>query len=85
MSRENIYTLIIISLEKNIFYSSQIKKKAYTRKYITQKLINQFFDQIEYPMQQNVWMLCVKTMRDMTTKRQDGYKNNAIHVNPKHK
>ena len=30
-------------------------------------------------------MLCVKTMRDMTTKRQDGYKNNAMHVNPKHK
>ena len=30
-------------------------------------------------------MLCVKTMRDMTAKRQDGYKNNAMHVNPKHK
>ena len=30
-------------------------------------------------------MLCVKTMRDMTAKLQDGYKNNAMHVNPKHK
>ena len=33
-----------------IFYSSHIKKKTYTRKYIAQKLINQFFDQVEYPM-----------------------------------
>ena len=41
--------LSIISLKKNIFYSSHIKK-AYTRKYIAQKLINQFFDQVEYPM-----------------------------------
>ena len=24
-------------------------------------------------------------MRDMTAKLQDGYKNNAMHVNPKHK
>ena len=24
-------------------------------------------------------------MRNMTTKLQDGYKNNAMHVNPKHK
>ena len=24
-------------------------------------------------------------MRDMTTKLQDGYKNNVMHVNPKHK
>ena len=53
--------------------------------YIAQKLINQFFDQFEYSMQQSVCMLCVKTMRDMTAKRQDGYKNNAMHVNPKHK
>ena len=30
-------------------------------------------------------MLCVKTMRDMTAKLQDGYKNNAMHVNPKHR
>ena len=30
-------------------------------------------------------MLYVKIMRDMTTKLQDGYKNNAMHVNPKHK
>ena len=49
MSRENICTLIIISLKENIFYISHIKK-AYTRKYIAQKLINQFFDQVEYPM-----------------------------------
>ena len=53
--------------------------------YIAQKLINQFFDQVEYSMQQSVCMLCVKTMRDMTAKLQDGYKNNAMHVNPKHK
>ena len=51
-------------------------KIAYTRKYITQKLINQFLNQIVYPMQQSVCMLCVKTMRDMTAKLQDGYKNN---------
>ena len=30
-------------------------------------------------------MLYMKTMRDMTAKLQDGYKNNAMHVNPKHK
>ena len=30
-------------------------------------------------------MLYVKTMRDMTAKLQGGYKNNAMHVNPKHK
>ena len=30
-------------------------------------------------------MLCVKTIRDMTAKLQDGYKNNAMQVNPKHK
>ena len=30
-------------------------------------------------------MLCVKTLRDVTAKLQDGYKNNAMHVNPKHK
>ena len=34
--------LSIISLKKNIFYSSHIKK-AYTRKHIAQNLINQFF------------------------------------------
>ena len=27
----------------------------------------------------------MKTMRDMTVKLQDGYKNNAMHANPKHK
>ena len=48
---------------------------------MTQKLI----DQVKYPIQQSVCMLCVKTMRDMTIKLQDGYKNNAMHVNPKHK
>ena len=41
--------LSIISIKKNIFCSSHIKK-AYTRKYIAKKLINQFFDQVEYPM-----------------------------------
>ena len=41
--------LSIICLKKNIFYSLHIKI-AYTRKYIAQKLINQFFDQVEYPM-----------------------------------
>ena len=41
---------------------------------MAQKLINQFFDQVEYPMYQSVCMLCVKTMRDMTAKLQDGYK-----------
>ena len=38
----------------------------------TQKLINQFLDQVEYPILQIVCMLCVKTMRDMTAKMQDG-------------
>ena len=52
---------------------------------MTQKLINQFLNQIEYPIQQSVCMVCVKTMRDMTAKLQDGYKNNAMHVNPKYK
>ena len=53
---------------------------------MTQKLINQFLDQVEYPIWQRVCMLCVKTMRDMIVKLQDGYKkNNAMHVNPKHK
>ena len=41
---------------------------------MAQKLINQFFDQVEYPMYQSVCMLCVKIMRDMTAKLQDGYK-----------
>ena len=50
MSRENICTLLfIISLKKNIFCSSHIKI-AYTKKYITKKLINQFLDQVEYPI-----------------------------------
>ena len=85
MSRENICTLIIHHISrKYIFYNSHIKK-AYTRKYIAQKLINQYFDQVEYPMQQSVYMLCVKTMRDMTVKLQNGYKKNAMYVNPKHK
>ena len=49
-SREDICTLLsIISLKKNIFYSSHIKI-AYTKKYITQKLINQFLDQVQYPI-----------------------------------
>ena len=56
-----------------MFYSSHIKK-AYTKEYITQNLINQFFDQVEYPIQQSVCMLCVKIMRDMIAKLQDGYK-----------
>ena len=39
--------------------------------YRTQTLINQFLDQVEYPIQQNVRVLCVKIMRDMTAKMQD--------------
>ena len=38
--------------------------------YKTQKLINQFLNQVKYPIQQRVCMLCVKTMRDMTAKMQ---------------
>ena len=41
--------LSIISLKKNIFCSSHIKT-AYTKEYVTQKLINQFLDQVEYPI-----------------------------------
>ena len=41
---------------------------------MTQKLINQFLNQVEYPIQQSVCMVCVKTIRDMTIKLQDGYK-----------
>ena len=41
---------------------------------MTQKLINQFLNQVEYSIQQSVYMLCVKTMRDITAKLQDGYK-----------
>ena len=51
---------------------------------MTQKLI----DQVKYPIQQSVCMLCVKTMRDMIAKLQDGSqkkKKNAMQVNPKHK
>ena len=29
--------------------------------------------------------MCEKKMRNMTAKLQDGYKNNAMHVNPKYK
>ena len=68
----------------NIFYSLHIKK-AYTKKYIAQKLINQFLNQVEYPIQQSVCVLCVKTMKDMIANMQDGYRNNAMHVNSKHK
>ena len=55
--------------------------------YRTQNLVNQFLNQVEYPIQQSVCMLCVKTTRDMTAKLQDGYKKkkNAMHVNPKNK
>ena len=42
--------------------------------YSTKKLINKFSNQVEYPIQQSVCMLCVKTIRDMTVKLQDGYK-----------
>ena len=66
-----VHWLSIISHKKNIFYSSHIKI-AYTKKYITQKLINQFLNQVEYPILQSVCMLCVKIMRDMTAKIQDG-------------
>ena len=49
-SRENICTLLsIVSLKKNIFCSSHIKI-VYTKKYITQKLINKFLNQVEYPI-----------------------------------
>ena len=41
--------LSIISLKKNIFYSSHIEI-AYTKEYITQKLINQFLNKVEYPI-----------------------------------
>ena len=41
--------LSIISLKKNIFYNSHIKI-TYTKKYIIQKLINQFLNQVEYPI-----------------------------------
>ena len=41
--------------------------------YKTQKLINKFLNQVEYPIQQSVCMLFVKIMRDMIAKLQDGY------------
>ena len=47
------HLLSTISLKKifPIFSSSQIKKKiAYTKMYRTQKLINQFLNQVEYPI-----------------------------------
>ena len=47
------HSLSIISLKKNIFCNLHIKI-AYTKKYITQKLINQFLNQVEYPIQQSV-------------------------------
>ena len=40
--------------------------------YRIQKLINQFLNQLKYPIKQSVCMLCVKIMRDMTAKMQDG-------------
>ena len=41
---------------------------------MTQKLINQFLNQVEYPIQQSVSMVYVKIMRDMIAKLQDGYR-----------
>ena len=71
------HLLSIISQKKkkkkiqfSIVYTS--RKITYTKLYRTQKLINQFLDQVEYPILQIVCMLCVKTMRDMTAKMQDG-------------
>ena len=50
---------------------------------MTQKLINQFLNQVEYSIQQSVCVLCTKTMRDMTAKMKDGYrKKNLMHLNP---
>ena len=49
--------------------------------YKTQKLINQFLNQVKYPIQQSVCVLCVKTMGDMTEKCKMDKENNAMHVN----
>ena len=61
-------------LKKNFQFSivQTLRKIAYTKLYRTQKLINQFLDQVEYPILQSVCMLCVKPMRDMTVKMKDG-------------
>jgi len=48
------------------------RKITYTKMYRTQKLITQFLNQVEYPIYQSVCVFCVKTMRDMTAKMQDG-------------
>ena len=82
MNRENICTLLSIispkKKKKNQFSTFHTSRKiAYTKKYITQKLINQFVNQVEYLIQQSVCMLCVKTMRDMTAKLQDGYRKHC--------
>ena len=41
------YSLYLL---RKIFFTISHIKKTYTRKYIAQKLINQYFDQVEYPM-----------------------------------
>ena len=46
--------------------------------YRTQKLINQFLNQVEYPILQSVCTLCMKTMRDMTAKLQDEYRKKKM-------
>ena len=53
MNRENICTLLSIisqkKKKKNQFSTFHTSRKiAYTKKYITQKLINQFVNQVEY-------------------------------------
>ena len=40
--------------------------------YKTQKLINQFLNQVEYPIQQSVCVMSMKIVRDMIAKMQDG-------------
>ena len=73
--RENICTCIIHHISKKYFQFSTIhtsRKIAYTKIYRTKKLINKFLDQVKYPIQHSVCMLCVKTMRDMIAKMQDG-------------
>ena len=50
-SRENICTFIIHHISKTYFQFSALHtstKIAYTKMYVTQKLINQFLDQVEY-------------------------------------
>ena len=73
--RENIYTCIIHHISKNISNCQQFthqEKIAFTKMYRTQKLINQFLNQVEYPIKQSVCVLCVKIIRDMIAKMQDG-------------